>query len=476
MFDTVRSLLRRSLAGTATVALSSSFLVASAAAQTTVTLNQNDNRVTDTTIRNGGHANVNLDGYPLITRASSDPDWERRSLIKFDTENTISRGATVASATITLTVKSGLGSSGSTRPVHMYRVPSGWLEDEATWNTRMGSSRWSSPGGDIGEWVAAQNVPNTAGARVSFDVTDMIQRIVDGDFDSRWSRFILIDTGSDAKESYRDYYPSEDGSSSRRPTLTVVLGGGSSSPPPSSSGSTLKVLQWNISQGYGTDGQSNISRVVDFIVNVRPDVISFNEIMRYSSSSQPQQIADALRSRTGQTWSYHWVQKGGASSGEGECVMTRLPIDARDDYLLSYTRSIAMARINVNGRNISVFSTHLDHTSSAYRLTQVRQLVSWASGQPEQRIVAGDFNWYPGTTEINEMGRTYYDGWAVARSGGDAYSFSGNPDGNTRSNRIDYIWHSKNASYLRVTRAQVYDSRGARISDHNALMVTYEVR
>ena len=34
----------------------------------------------------------------------------------------------------------------------------------------------------------------------------------------------------------------------------------------------------------------------------------------------------------------------------------------------------------------------------------------------EQRIVARDFNWYPGTTEINEMAKDYYDAWAVPRA------------------------------------------------------------
>ena len=94
-------------------------------------------------------------------------------------------------------------------------------------------------------------------------------------------------------------------------------------------------MQWNIHQGYGADGKSNIDRVVDFIASKRPDIISFNEIMRYSSSSQPQMIADKLRAKTGQTWTYKWVQKSGAASGEGECVMTHLDVDATDDYLLS---------------------------------------------------------------------------------------------------------------------------------------------
>ena len=89
------------------------------------------------------------------------------------------------------------------------------------------------------------------------------------------------------------------------------------------------------------EGQVLRGRVVDFIVSQSPDVISFNEIMRYSSSSQPQMIADRLRARTGRTWTYHWIQKSGASSGEGECVMTHLDIAAEDDYLLSASRSVA---------------------------------------------------------------------------------------------------------------------------------------
>ena len=57
-----------------------------------VVLNQSGSQVTDTTIRSGAYANTNFDGQPLITRRSSDPDWERRTLIKFDTENSVPAG------------------------------------------------------------------------------------------------------------------------------------------------------------------------------------------------------------------------------------------------------------------------------------------------------------------------------------------------------------------------------------------------
>jgi endonuclease/exonuclease/phosphatase family metal-dependent hydrolase len=482
MFHTVGAFVRRSLIGTAVAFGATLAMSATAAAQSTVVLNQGGPTVTDTTIRAGAYENTNYDGQPLLTRksASTEPEWERRAILKFDTKNTIPQGSVIVSATLKLTVRAGLGSG--TRPIQAFRVKVPFQEADATWRMRQGTSYWSTPGGDIGGQFGAGNAPATAGSTFTFDLTELVQRTVNGEFDSRYTRVLLTDGGAAGKDSYREYYSSEESTVSRRPTLTVVLAstGTSTPPPPTSSGSTLRVLQWNIAQGIGQDGKSNIDRVVNYIATWRPDVISFNEIMHYSSttSSQVVQIAEKLRAKTGLTWRYKWVQKGGSSSGEGECVMTHLDVDATDEYLLSYTRSVAMIRTNVNGRIVNVFSTHLDHTSSAYRLTQVRQLVAWADNHSEQRIVAGDFNWYPGTTEINEMGKTYRDGWAVAVAQNDDVAYPDNPDGNTRNSRIDYVWFSRGATATSVLKAQVYDTRdstGKKPSDHNPLMVTFQI-
>ena len=483
MFESVVIHLRRCFGNAFAAALVTSLAAAtSVSAQTTVVLNQAGSQVTDTTIRSGSSSHTNFDGQPLITRRSDDPDWERRAILKFDTQNFIPQGAQIASATLTLTVKSGLGSGGETRPLRGWRIASPFQEAEATWMIRQGTSSWATPGGDLGDVVASANASNVAGAKVNINVTALVQNTSDGDFGSRYTRVMLADVGADAKESYREYYSSEDSTVSRRPTLTIVLGSGTSvTPPPptsgSTSGSTLRVLQWNIQKGVAEDdGKPNYDRVAAFIVAKKADVVSFNEIERYSSKNQPQIIADKLRALTGQTWTYKWVQKTGASSGEGVCVMTRLAVDGTDQFFLSDSRSVAMISLNVNGRNVNVFSTHLDADSSNYmRVKQVGELVPWLATNAEQRIVAGDFNGWPGTTEINKMAGSYKDGWLIAKSKGAAVSYSGNPDGNTRNTRIDYVWYSENASYLSVTRAEVFYTKTT-ISDHNAVMVTFQVR
>jgi len=488
MFEWMGERVQRRTARVATVAFGAvaSLMVGGTAAAQTVVLNQPAPQVTDTTIRAGAYAHTNYDTQPLVTRRSDDdPDWTRRALLKFDTQNTIPAGAQISSATLTLTVRSGLGSAGQTRPIQLLHVTQAFQESEATWVRRQGSSNWSAPGGDFDDAYASANASNGAGSRVTFNVTSLVQRTVNGDFGSRYTRILLADIGPSAKESYREYYPSEDSTASRRPTLTVVLSGATASPTPTptptppSSGSTLKVLHWNIAQGYDPTGEANITRIANFIATKRPDVISLNEAMKFSStSSHHQQIAARLQAVTGQTWTCVWVQKSGAATGEGEVIMTRLGVDATDDYLLSYARSVALLRVNVNGRNITLASTHLDHQSTSYRLTQISQLKSYLGSQPEQRIVAGDFNAWPGTSEYSTLTATFNDGWAVARSGGTAYSPSNNPDGNTRNSRIDYVFSSKGATALRVVRADVYDASDSqgRMSDHQPLMVTYSVQ
>ena len=81
-----------------------------ASAQTTVTLNQPSSQVLSATVRGGSYANTNQE-WALETRASDDLEYNRRALLKFDTENTIPKGTAITSALMTVTVQSGFQSS-----------------------------------------------------------------------------------------------------------------------------------------------------------------------------------------------------------------------------------------------------------------------------------------------------------------------------------------------------------------------------
>jgi endonuclease/exonuclease/phosphatase family metal-dependent hydrolase len=251
----------------------------------------------------------------------------------------------------------------------------------------------------------------------------------------------------------------------------------------SSTSTTLKVLDWNTHHGVGTDGVCKLERFIPYIVKSGANVVSLNEVEKnvgsYCNVDQPAKYASLLKSATGRTWYYKFAQRDGNTNGQGNLLLTTYPIQDSDEHQLSYSRSVAYIQILVNGIRVNIFSTHLDADSSSRRTTQMGQLKSWASGFAEQRILAGDFNAWPGAGEITNMTSAYVDTWAKAVSNNTDVSYSGNTAGNTRNSRIDYVWLSKGASRSSIKASQVFDVRnssGVMPSDHRPVMTTFEVR
>ncbi len=251
--------------------------------------------------------------------------------------------------------------------------------------------------------------------------------------------------------------------------------------PVAASAQTLKVLDWNTHHGVGTDGEYNLQRFVTWIARSGAHVVSLNEVEKntgWGNEDQPARYAALLRAATGKTWYYTFAQRDGATNGQGNLILSSIPFEATGARTLSYSRSVARAQIVVNGVRVNVFSTHLDADSASRRDTQMDELNRWASGYSQQHILAGDFNAWPGATEIGNMTAVAYDAWAVAKANGTAVAYDGNTAGNTRNSRIDYVFYSKNARQLVLKGAQVFDTRdgdGVMPSDHRPVMATFQV-
>jgi endonuclease/exonuclease/phosphatase family metal-dependent hydrolase len=463
-----------------------------ASAQTTVTLEQPSTQVVWATVRAGSYANTNIQSA-LETRASSTPDYLRRTLLKFDTQNTIPAGAQVSSALLTITVKSGSGDT--TRRIGAYQVTTSWDTDAVTWNHRKSTTSWTTAGGDLGTQLAVETVSNTAGAKATFDVTALVKKAVSGGLgSSRYTRIALVDLDAATSESYRAYYLPSDAAASNRPTLKVTYGGSStttstsgSTTSTSSSGSTstsLRVMQWNTHHGgYRTDGVWDPNLLMKWVAKINPDIVSLNEVEyddSYSHGGDDAALfASILKSLTGKTWYHKFVVGSGASSGIGNAILSKIPFEASESKLLTEGRAILNTTISVNGRTINVFSTHLDANSTTYRLEEISELTAWAGGIAQQRIICGDFNAWPGSTENATMTKSYYDSWAVAKSDGTAISYPANPDGDTRNSRIDYIYYSHGATDLVLKSVQVFDTRdanGVMPSDHRPVLAIFGVK
>jgi endonuclease/exonuclease/phosphatase family metal-dependent hydrolase len=235
---------------------------------------------------------------------------------------------------------------------------------------------------------------------------------------------------------------------------------------------TVRVLHWNTHHGgVGTDGVFDPDRLVWWVVQMQPDIISFNEV---DDAGQAAMLHALVNAYTGTTWTSTF-------SGWGNQILTRLP--AHDSSVCTFNpgagRRAAHLSVAVNGRTLNIWSAHLAVDSASARLSEVYALQDCAQVWPEARIIAGDYNMQQSSTEYGAAAASYTDAWAAARSQGTAVNYSGNCDGCTRNSRIDYVFSSHGAWFLTVESAQIYDTAdgsGHRPSDHKPMVVTYRVQ
>ncbi len=459
---------------------------ARAQAQTTVTLRDPQTQVVFATVRAGTYANTNQSST-LETKNTTDANVLRRALLKFDTQNGVPEGANVTSAKLTITVQGG--GSDTSRLIAVYQTTQSWNENEVTWNDRRTSIPWYTPGSDLGTKLGSQAVSNVPGTKVTFDITPLVQQAVSGALGtSRYTRVALVDIDPVDDQSRRIYYTPNDPTASNRPVLTVTYGG--SAPPPTtatSSSSTLKVLEYNVHHGgYGTDGVYDPNRIINVIVKINPDIISLCEMEKNDSWVATDGVAlykSLLEQKTGVTWYSLDIQDYGdwTAGGIRNAILSKHPFAAtyRHEFSVGKDRTVGGVTITVNGRTINFMSTHFDPYNGSYRATQAKELVSYAAGFAENRIILGDFNDQATSTPMLTLIAKYFDAWPEAKKIGTAYSPPDNPNGYTRNSRIDYVLYSRSQANLTLQSVEVVetrDSNGVMPSDHRPLVATFTVK
>ena len=252
----------------------------------------------------------------------------------------------------------------------------------------------------------------------------------------------------------------------------------------------LRVLSWNVQFGQGTDGVTDFDRIATWLARMNPDLIALCEM----PPDKIPTLVTALNQKTGRTWNSHFVPKAPGIS-EGNLVLSKYAFASVSSRYLSYTRSIAQVTVNVGGRNINFFATHLDHTSSALRLTQAAELIAWTSSFASPRIVAGDMNAANDTPEVLSLLTAFRDSWVDALSQSTASAYPDNPvwmNTRTRRWRIDFILYAAEVTSMTTNSANIPDTRdlsntnvvnalgtpddrGVRPSDHNLVVTDFNV-
>jgi endonuclease/exonuclease/phosphatase family metal-dependent hydrolase len=218
-----------------------------------------------------------------------------------------------------------------------------------------------------------------------------------------------------------------------------------------------------------------------------PDIISFNELEKWNQYSLGEDgvalYKRLIESETDRTW-YVWdAQDYGDWDGKGlhSAIFSKFPFTStyRTAFSAGKLKTVGGATVSFNGRNINFMTTHFDPYTDSYRLTQAEDLVSYAKGFAEDRIICGDFNDQATDPPITTMTEAYYDAWAEGKKAGIATAAPDNSAGNTRKSRIDYVFYSRSEKHLTLKTVQVVDTRdvnGVMPSDHRPVLVEFMVQ
>jgi beta-glucosidase len=165
------------------------------------------------------------------------------------------------------------------------------------------------------------------------------------------------------------------------------------------------------------DWRARLGLVCDSLRALEPDVVFLQEVIqRETVPNQAELLADSL----GYTYVFVSVDPAGAPKRYGNAILSRHPIlvthevhlEPLDDY-----RVAAHARLDVDGRAVDAYVTHLHHTleGSTIRETQVRHLLAFIDETRGEGalLLGGDFNAAPDAPELVPIRERLTDAYAA---------------------------------------------------------------
>ena len=246
------------------------------------------------------------------------------------------------------------------------------------------------------------------------------------------------------------------------------------------SGFPVRVMSYNLHQGFDVDGYLALEDLAKTIEEQGPDIVALQEVSRGWVTNGSVDMLVWLSRRL--EMPYVWGPA--ADSVWGNAILSRFPMSNShnrpmpNNSQLQLKRAFVTAQIDLgDGESLTVIATHLHHLEDEghLRLPQVKALLqAWNNGP--RSIIMGDFNALPGSPEMllmNEAGlmdaflapeEPPTESGDVARSGAGGRGYTAPSDKPFK--RIDYIWVSDD---LKASNFSLTDSLA---SDHLGLAVT----
>lgn len=245
-------------------------------------------------------------------------------------------------------------------------------------------------------------------------------------------------------------------------------------------GRLVKIFSYNIAHGVGHDGRLDLDRIARVIRLSGADVVALQEVDRHwgSRSEFADQAAKLgkmlnMRVRFAPIYSLDPPEAGKPRREFGLAILSRYPITRFENHELSRISSVEPEKgvqklpgfpeavINLYGREIRLFNTHLSWLDPELRLLETEEMLEIMGRSRHPVVLAGDMNALPDAPEIGRLKAVLTDTFEAAGEG-DGYTFPV-PD---PVRRIDYIFASPK---ICVLDSRVIEREG---SDHYGVLST----
>lgn len=230
--------------------------------------------------------------------------------------------------------------------------------------------------------------------------------------------------------------------------------------PPAPRAEPLRVMTYNLHSAYDTAGRFDIEAIARVIEDSEAVVVGLQEVPRGRLISGVTDELTLLQRRLGFE---HVAFFGTTDPTWGNAILSRFPIlEVETQYLpqvgTPLRRGYLGAVVRVEGRDLLVISTHLQHINDpavhdrdpeadlypVHREQIATILDRWGGRQPA--VLLGDFNARPGWRQIEELlAAGWVDAWAEAGTGEGLTSPSNDP-----RFRIDYVFHTPDMTAVDV--------------------------
>ncbi|HWM75441.1 MAG TPA: endonuclease/exonuclease/phosphatase family protein [Nocardioides sp.] len=196
------------------------------------------------------------------------------------------------------------------------------------------------------------------------------------------------------------------------------------------------------------------------------DVVLLQEMKNAHVGNQPAAIAGIL----GMHYAFAQNVAYGSSGGYGTAVLSRFPIVSAENTHLprpgnTQQRGLAHVVIDVDGKEVSIYNTHLQNLSESARIMQINRIAQIVALDDRPQIFGGDMNAHYGSPVMGIARTVFTDTWATVGVGGGLT----HPASHLRG-RIDYLMHA-NDGITPITS----DVLPARLSDHMAVRAQYVI-